>query len=145
MGFRFSLATVLRFREGIEQQEERALGRILAELAQVRDRIETLTEEIPRARQMLEQAMQQTMSAIDIALMTDQIDGILRRREELIALVSELERQREAQNKRYLEAHKRRQMLSDLQDRQREEYELERTRAEQKFLDGVFASRAQRG
>lgn len=145
MGFQFPLATVLRYREGIEKQEARALGRIVAELAQVRGRIETLTKEIADARQMLEQAMQQTMPAIDVAIMSDRIDGILQRRQELIESVPELERQRKTQNKRYLAARNSRHMLSDLQDQQRETYALERARAEQKLLDEIYTSRAQRG
>jgi flagellar biosynthesis chaperone FliJ len=35
-------------------------------------------------------------------------------------------------------------MLSDMEERQRDAYELERTRSEQKFVDDIFAARAQR-
>ena len=44
----------------------------------------------------------------------------------------------------YQLAHRNRQMLTDMSTRQREAYDQERVRAEQKFLDDIFAARLQR-
>ena len=145
MAFEFPLATVLRYRESIEKQEERALGIIVAELAQVWSRIDDLAQQIETARQTLEQAMRQTLPAIEVSMMAHQIEGMVQRRQELIDSATELEHQRQAQNQKYQVAYSSRRMLSDMQDRQREAYEQERVRAEQKLLDGLYASRAQRG
>ena len=46
MGFRFTLDSVLRFREGIEKREELALQKVQFEVSRVRRRIEELTEEL---------------------------------------------------------------------------------------------------
>lgn len=145
MGFNFPLVTVLRHREIVEQQEEQALSKIMAELAQVRSRIETLTSEIAHARQALEQRMQQAIPAIDIALIGSHIDADLQLRNDLLESVLELERKREAQSRKYQTAYNRRKILSEMRDRQREEYVQERGRAEQKLLDDIYASRTQRG
>ena len=49
MGFRFTFASVLRFREGIEKSEELALQKVQFEVARVRRRIDELTEDMTRA------------------------------------------------------------------------------------------------
>ena len=50
MPFRFKLATVLKIRESVEKQEERALQKILVEMARVAHQIEELTAEIAKSR-----------------------------------------------------------------------------------------------
>lgn len=144
MAFQFPLATVLRFREGMEQQEELALKKILAEMLRVRHQIEDLEEEIARAQQMLSEAMRQVLPAVHIDHMTQQINGTLKRKKELVQSYAELDRLRETHTRKYQSAHRARQMLSDMQARQRETYEQERVRSEQKLLDDMFVSRAKR-
>jgi len=129
----------------VEKQEERSLGKILLQISQIRSQIEKLATEILNARKALDQAMQQTMAAINIAAMTNHIDIAQRSRQELIISLVELDRQRDAQQKKYQAAHTSRRTLSDMLDRQREAYDLERARADQKRLDEIYASRAQRG
>jgi len=145
MAFQFPLAAVLRFRESIEKQEELALRKIFVEISQAQHRIDELTAEIVRARQSLEQAMQQVLPAVHIVSMTSQIDGATHRKRELLDSQAELERRREMQNRKYQAAHNSRKTLSDMQARQQDAYMQERARAEQKAVDDIFASRAQRG
>lgn len=144
MAFEFPLATVLRLQESLERQEELALEKILVKIAEVQRRIDTLAADIARAHQRLEQELQQALSACEVDAMTTQIENALRHRRELVASLPELHRQREAQARKYQSAHQRRRTLSDMQDRQREAYLHERDRVEQRFVDDVFASRAQR-
>lgn len=144
MAFKFPLATVLRYRESIEQQEERALMSILAEMEAARQRIENLTADIANARQSLNQAMQEMLPAIHIEYASGQIRGAEDRKKELLQSLAELDRKREAQTAKYKAAHQSRKMLGEMQARQREAYEQERVRLDQKLLDDIFSSRAQR-
>jgi flagellar FliJ protein len=144
MAFKFSLATLLRVRQSIERQEELALQEILVKIAAVQRRIDTLANDLARTRQKLEEEMRQTLSAGEIDAITRQIEAALGRRQELVESLEELQRQREAQTRKFQAAHQRRRTLSDMHDSQLETYLQERARAEQKFVDDVFGARAQR-
>jgi flagellar export protein FliJ len=145
MGFRFSLAAVLRFRESVEKREELALQKLLLEMSRMRREIERLGTEIVRAHQAQNQAMQTPLAAVHLQSMLKEIDAIADRKKALIASLAALDREREIQTKKYQAAHRDRQMLSDMQSKQLDVYEQERARAQQKFLDDIFAARAQRG
>src|SRR5581483_1759373 len=145
MGFRFSLAAVLRFRESVEKREELALQKLLLEMSRMRREIERLGTEIVRAHQAQNQAMQTPLAAVHLQSMLKEIDAIADRKKALIASLAALDREREIQTKKYPAAHRDRQMLSDMQSKQLDVYEQERARAQQKFLDDIFAARAQRG
>lgn len=144
MAFQFTLATVLRLKRSIEKQEELALQKILVQISQVRHEADTLTADIARARQSLDKAMQQPLPAVQVESMIDQINDAIRRKQALLDSLAELHRQREMQTRKYQASHNSRKMLSDMEARQRDAYVQERVRAEQKFLDEIFASRAQR-
>jgi len=90
MGFKFPLATVLRLKQSIERQEELALQRILLDISRVQHQIEALTSDIAHARQLMDQAMQRMLPAILVQSMTSQIDGAVKRRQELVHALSEL-------------------------------------------------------
>jgi flagellar biosynthesis chaperone FliJ len=72
------------------------------------------------------------------------VNAALERKKALVESLLPLERQRAAQTATYQAAHRDRQMLSDMAARQRDAYELERARSEQKALDDIFAARASR-
>lgn len=144
MAYRFPLAAVLRLRQTLERQEERALQKIVAELSLLQQRIVTLTDDIARARQLLEQAIQRSLAAADIESMTMQIDGSIKHKQELLQSLAELQQKRDAQNRKYQAAYNNRKMLSDMQARQIEAYEQDRDRTEQKQIDEIFAFRAHR-
>lgn len=145
MAFRFSLASVLRFRESIEKREELDLQKLLLEMSRIRREIERLDSEIVRAHEARNRAMQTPLAAVHLQLMLKEIDVIADRKKALIASLAALDRKRENQTKKYQAAHRDRQMLSDMQAHQMDAYELEHTRAQQKVLDDIFAARAQRG
>ncbi|MGA7342231.1 MAG: flagellar FliJ family protein [Terracidiphilus sp.] len=144
MAFRFSLATVLRYRESIEEREERALQKFLLEIARIRHEIEQLTAGIAAKQQERYEAMQQPLPAFHLQTMLSEIDAALERRKALTALLEELERQRKKQMQIYQAAARDRKMLSDIFTRQRDAYEQERARTLQKFLDDIFVTRALR-
>lgn len=144
MAFQFPLATVLRYRQAVERQEELALKKILGEIARTRLQVADLTASIARARQSLNQALQESLRAVEIEHATKQIEAVMLCKEELLESLAELNQQRLDQTRKYQAAHHSRMTLSDMEARQRDEYERERVRLDQKFLDDIFAARAQR-
>lgn len=144
MAYKFPLQAVLRVRQTVERQEERALQQIVAEITLLQQRILALTADIARGRQLLEQSIQQSLAAADVESMTLQIDGSIKHKRELLQSLAELQRQRAVQNQKYQAAYNNRKMLSDMQARQMEVYEQERARTEQKQVDEIFSFRAHR-
>jgi flagellar export protein FliJ len=144
MAFRFSLAIVLRFRESVEKREELALQKILQDIGRVRQQIADLTVQIERALDARNGALLKPIAAAQLQGVLIAIETAKESRKQLIASLEPLELRRQEQTKVYQAAHRDRQMLSDMEERARSAYEQEHTRKQQKFLDDVFAARAQR-
>jgi flagellar export protein FliJ len=145
MGFHFSLDTVLRFRESVEQKEELALRQIQLEIAGLRRTIQDVTAAIAHAQKARDKAMRQTMPAAHLQAMVSEAEAAVERKKKLVASLEELEQQHAEQLKEWQAAHRKRQMLSDMEARQFDAYELEQVKAQQKRLDDLFGSRHQRG
>jgi len=145
MAFRFSLAAVLGFRESIEKREELALQKIVFEIARTHHQIEQLSVDIAVAQQEINKALQQPLPAFHLQTMLSRVDGIVDRKKALVESLVALEQQRANQMNSYYAAHRERRTLTDMETRQRDAYDLERTKAEQKFVDDLFGARAQRG
>jgi flagellar export protein FliJ len=144
VAFRFSLAQVLRVRESVEKREEQALQRAEQEVAQTQRRIEDLTNEMAKVEHAREEALLRSIRAIDLQGMQAEMEAAVEARQTLLDTLETLKEQRDLQMKLYQEAHNGRQMLTDLEEEHRAEYEQEQTRAQQKRLDDLFAARAQR-
>jgi flagellar FliJ protein len=144
MAFRFSLAQVLRVRESIEKREEQALQRAELDVAQTQRRIEDLTNEMAKVARDRAEGLLRSIRAIDLQSMQAEMDAAGEARQTLLETLEILKRQRDVQMRLYQEAHNGRQMLTDLEEEHRAEYEAEQTRAQQKRLDDLFATRAQR-
>ena len=141
MAFRFSLAAVLRLREIHEQREERALTETLAQVAHARELLLTLEEQMERAAGQREAGLQRQMSAAELqdayglaALLKEQRQVNQKR-------LVELEHARDEQIKIYQAAHRDREVLSKMQQQQRESFLLEQSRRQQKVLDDSFIAR----
>jgi len=145
MGFHFSLDTVLRFRESVEQREELALKQLQMEISSVRLAIEQTTSDIERAQKAREAAMQKAMPAGHLQAMLSEAEAAVERKKRLAVTLRELEQKRAEQMKAYQSAHRKRRMLSDMESRQQEAHEQEQSRTQQKQLDDLFGSRHQRG
>lgn len=144
MAFRFPLATVLHYRESLEKREDLALQKLLLEMARIRREIAQIEAQIARAQEARSKALLQPIAAVEVQTMLKAIDAMGDRKKALAKSLDALDHQRIIQMKKYQGAHRDRQMLSDMQARQLDAYEQERSRAEQKFLDDIFAARAQR-
>jgi flagellar export protein FliJ len=144
MAFRFTLATVLRFRESVEKREELALQKILLEMAHVRREIERIAAEIAVAHNARNQAMLNPVPASHLNGMLNDVEAAKERRKNLLQALGKLEQEHRQQATKYQAAHRDRQMLSDMKAKKRDAYEQERARATQKFLDDIFAARSMR-
>lgn len=144
MAYKFPLATVLRYRESLERREERALQAILADMGRIRRAIESVSAEIVYAQNARNEAIKETLPAVNLQGLIDSVHKAIDRKNALIEALAETDKRREAQTERYQAAHRDRQMLSDMQTKQRDAHEQQRARAEQKVLDDIFAARSQR-
>jgi len=145
MAFRFPLATVLRVKEGLERREERALQRIQLEMARVSHQIEELTAAIERAHAARNQMLQQAVPAGQLHTMLWEARAAEDSKAALRVTLQGLEEQRLKQMKVYLAAHREHETMINLFNEQRNAYELEQTRVQQKYLDDIFIARRQRG
>ena len=144
MAFRFSLDTVLRYRENIETREEAALQNILQQIATVAATIDQLSAQIATGNRTRSELPGRPVNALYLQAMLNEITAAGKRRTELLNTLASLEGKRDEQLKIYQTAHRNRQMLSNMLDDQQESWEQERTRSEQKILDDLFAARTQR-
>ena len=144
MPFRFPLATVLRLRESVQKQEERALQKIVLEMARVARQIDQATVEIAEACNAEERAMQRPIPASQVQMLVWKKQAAIEKRASLDCNRRTLEQQRDRQLKVYHAAYRNSETLIDLRDSQRDKYEQERARADQKRLDDIFGARRQR-
>jgi flagellar FliJ protein len=145
MPFRFTLATVLRYKESLEQQEERALKEIQLKMAQVAHQIEELSAAIENAATARERALGSAIPASHLQLLTSGTQSNKDKRNALISNLQRLEERRDEQLKKYEIAHRNREMLTDMFDKQQNIYEQAQVQAQQKRLDDLFIARRQRG
>jgi flagellar FliJ protein len=145
MAFRFPLATVLRVKESLEKREERAVQRIQLEMARVARQIEELTEAMTKAYAARNQALRQAVPAGQLHTMLWEAQAAVEAKNALRITLQGLEEQRLKQMKVYLAAHREHETIINLFNEQRDAYEVEQTRAQQKYLDDIFIARRQRG
>lgn len=141
MPFRFSLATVLRVREIAEKREERMLQKIQAEIAQVLLRVDELTGAIAHAHDMRERALQSSIPAGQLHSLLWEADAIIDQKKSLVRHLEVLEQKREEQVAIYQAAHCAREMLTGMLKRQRDAYDRESARGQQRQLDDLFIAR----
>jgi len=143
MGFKFNLATLLRVRESIEKREETALQAIQAEIGRLRRSIEILDSEIARSHKALEASMGNPLEAREMQLTLSEINKKIEMRQNALLQVEACLQKQIEQLKLYRAAARGRQVLSEMRAQKRAEYDQRQERAQQKFLDDIFASRSQ--
>ncbi len=141
MPFRFSLAAVLRIREGIEEREERALETIQIEIAKTLHAIDDIDRQHVEEAQDRERLLSAKALAANVQLTVFAQEELRERRKALQKQLQKLIAERELQLKKYEEAHRNREMLTGIRQRQREQYDVEFARRQQKILDDVFLNR----
>jgi flagellar export protein FliJ len=144
MAFRSALKPVLSVREIIEKREEVALKRAQLEVTRVRRRIEELTDELAKANLERDQALLKSVQANRLQSMQGEINAANETKQLLNDTLKTLKSQRDTQMKVYTTAHSGRRMLSEFLAQQKNQYEQEQTKVQQKRLDDIVATRWQR-
>ena len=141
MPFRFSLASVLQLRKSIERRAEISLISTQLEVARARHRIDELTDEMANACQEREKDLRNSASANTLRAKQAEISAAIEAKQTMLESLQALNFQRVSQMKAYQAAHTDCQALTDLRKQQKNLYEQEEMRREQKQLDDIFASR----
>lgn len=141
MAFHFPLSTILRLRESLEKQELQRLQKLVRDLAQIRGEIESIDQGIEAARREVVEQASTGISGAELHAAALSEFALLQMRSNLIAKRDELERARKDQQARYNQARQRREILSNLRDRQLAAYQHEQNRKEQQLTDELFLMR----
>jgi flagellar biosynthesis chaperone FliJ len=128
----------------LQKQEERALQKIVLEMARVARQIDQLTAEIAEAFNAEQRAMQRPIPASQVQMLVWKTQAAVDKRATLEQNRQTLEQQREQQLKVYHSAYRNSETVIQLRDSQRDVYEQEAARADQKRLDDIFGARRQR-
>lgn len=144
MPFRFPLAAVLLVRENAEQREERALKKLQLEMSHATRQLEELNAEIASVQGAREQAMQQPVPAMQLHGYQQRAQVAAEKKQTLVNRIQTLRQALAQQMKTYQAAHRDRESLTDMLEKQREEYDLEQTRERQKQLDDLYMARRHR-
>lgn len=141
MGFQFSLATVLRVRAILEEQEERMLQRILFEIAQTREALAATESAYEAANAARRDEVFKPVIGLTLHASYGEIEALKQNKKDLQEKIGKLEVLRDQQLKIYEKAHRNREMITDMREEKRSEYDTEIAHIEQKTLDDVFISR----
>jgi len=141
MALRFSLDAVLRFRESVEHSEEAALLRIMQQIVEAEQELQQVGAEQVRVRGRREEDLVFKLPGAHLMEITERELHLKATADGLRARLRELETQRLAQLAVYQSARQDREVLSELQKRQHNAYQLQQKRQEQKTLDDVFLAR----
>ena len=144
MAFRFSLATVLKLRQSIEDREERALQKVQADIARVHNQIEALNTQIANVRRQCQSTLLELTPAAHLHVLLTQTQSAEDAKKALYQQLQVLEQQRQQQLAIYQAAHRDRETLTNMFDEQRGLYEQDQARREQKTLDDIFMARHHR-
>jgi len=143
MPFRFPLATVLNLRERLEQRELLLLERRYAELAAVQGKLWEAAQNITRAHEQQAQDLKRGTTAFPLHLNAEAIKALERHREALQLNLQEAQLRLREQLEKYRQARQKRDVLEELRQQQLDHYRREQGKAEQRERDELFLLRLQ--
>lgn len=141
MAFRFALASLLRFRESMEDREYLLLRNAQHEVASIHNQIGEMQQQRLAVIAACSSALTGGLIASELhafAMQRQQIELMI---EQLKKKLREAELRRDRQRKVYEAAHRKREALSIVRDRQQEAWDLQDGRRQQRQLDDLFLSR----
>lgn len=141
MAFAFSLATVLRFREILEDREQRLLQKILFEFTQVLENLARTEAAIAGCDDSRREEILKPLIGHHFQASYEEVKALKQTREELKVTLGKLEQLRDRQLRVYESARRNREMLTDMREEKRGAYEADMARREQKTLDDNFIAR----
>lgn len=141
MAFHFTLSGLLRLRESLERAELQKLQAIAAVVTRTRGEIEAVELEIEKSFRTFHQTLESGSTAAELHFQLTMQDARHALRSQLAERLAGEEQQRKEQQARYLQALKRREILSNLRERQLTKYEQEQSRRAQQLVDELFLIR----
>lgn len=141
MSFHFSLGTVLRVRGIVEEQEERMLQKIQAEIARTHESIQQVDSEIAGSDAARRSAVNKRFLGRSLHASYEEVKNLKNVKKELEERANKLEQLRARQLMAYEAARRNREMLTGIEESQRTAYETEAARSAQKVLDDNFNAR----
>lgn len=137
MAFRFSLDTLLRLRLSLERKEELILQRINMALMQTRQELEQLRQERQAAWGEAHLRLSGAVPASELHFELARDQAAQTRVDQLRQRIAQLEAARQEQQRAYQKARQEREILENLRDRKREQFDMELNRAEQQRIDDM--------
>jgi len=141
MAFQFPLATVLRFRGVLEEREERMLQRILFEISQVHGAMARNDAEIADLDALRHANLFKPIAGYDLHASYGRVKELQQSRKDLEGHLMKLEQLRDRQFIAYAAARRDREMLTDMREEKRSEYDSDMARNEQKTVDDNYIAR----
>ena len=141
MAFEFSLATVLRVRGILEEREERMLQKILFEISQTLEILAHTKAEIAGSDASRLADTFKPFLGRNLHASYGEVKELVQSRENLEGQIEKLEQLRDRQLIVYQQARRNREMLTDMREEKRSEYESDVARTEQKTVDDNFIAR----
>lgn len=144
MAYKFKLATVLRLREIAEEREERLLGKILEQIAQVRQNLVEIAERRGQLVQLRQSELEGRTSAAMLQSSYGQTAALDLAAKQAEEKLKQFEGLRDKQMQIYTAAHCDRELLADLRTEHRTKYQAALALQEQKAMDDNFNARRKR-
>ena len=141
MAFQFPLATVLRVRGVVEEKEERMLQQIVAEIAQTREVLSHIAVELTELDKARSAEVFKSRAGHNIHASYGRMQELKQNRKILEDQLAKLEALRDRQIAIYEAARRNREVLTNMHDEKRSEYESDLARSEQKIIDDNFIAR----
>jgi len=145
MPYRFALASVLKLRESLEEILLRRLEQTQLEIAHTLQLLEGLQAHILSTMLSRQSDLAAGTAGADLHFGESVLRQLRSDRQELEEKLAQLRARRRQQLHDYEDARNKRQVLKDLRDRQRSEYENRVAHREQQMADDSFLARKGRG
>jgi len=141
MPFHFSLQSVFRLRQSLEERERLRLAMIIGYLNQLNQLVEQLDQEKRRVSSGLEERLKTGMTAGELQFELARVAAFEQQKKGVRVQIAKLEEQRAAQEQAFREAQRKRKIVENLRDLKLELYRQEETRREQRRVDDLFGQR----
>jgi flagellar export protein FliJ len=143
MAFHFSLETVLRVRRGQERSARLKLEAIVSEQTATRAKLEQITETGIVLKRRFQVELKNILKGSELQFEATRESNLLLSRTRIRSRVSELEQQRLAQLRIFVDARRNREVLESVRLQKFDLYRVESLRREQQELDDLFLMRLQ--
>lgn len=145
MPYQFRLRPLLRIRRIYEQREWLRLALLHASRIRTSEERDEVARERIQGFERLEQSLERGVDGVDFQAREAELQLMLGHQRELAELLEALQLQIHTQTETFQHAQANRKMLENLDERERQTYEVIQNRREQQRIDDLFARRREAG